>query len=544
MLRSARTVGRVDAREARPARARALAVAERELDRAAVHEVELLLALVQVPAGRVARRDDDGVDAERGDAELLAHLAEAGPLAHAVEAADRPAVARGRLASCAAILGRCRRPTPPLDALLEPLRRDPERSAVLLDVDGVLAPIVAQPDDAHMPETTRRPLIEIARRYGTVACVSGRRASDARRIVSLGSIAYLGNHGSEVLRPGAIAPELDRELQAWTRRIQGFMREAYGEELKRLRVRLEDKEAIAALHWRGVPDEEGAEAAIREVAERAEASGYKTHWGRKVLEIRPPVRIDKGAGIVGLLRDTDLAAAHVRRRRHGPTSTRSAGSTNSSRWGGWAPRCGSACARTRARRSSRRRRTPWSRAPTGSATCSRPCWPDGPVRFVDFLKATVLLSAGSATLLAALTVARVAASDDYGPMEVAVGWWLVAALIGGWLGRRNAASPPIARLLADARVQMMLPELRPGLTLLNRLWPLLFSTLGAAFLGVFMPQVSAVAAGFAIIWALAWRRQEAAVSAIEERDGFRFYIDKTPPLSPIRLIRTPGLMAG
>ena len=87
------------------------------------------------------------------------------------------------------------------------------------------------------------------------------------------------------------------------------MRDAYGEELTRLRVRLEDKEAIAALHWRGVPDEEGAERAIRAVAERAEAAGYKTHWGRKVLEIRPPVRIDKGAGIVGLLRDSDLAAA-------------------------------------------------------------------------------------------------------------------------------------------------------------------------------------------------------------------------------------------
>jgi len=196
-----------------------------------------------------------------------------------------------------------------LDALLEPLRRDPERSAVLLDVDGVLAPIVAQPDDAHMPENTRRPLIEVAKRYGTVACVSGRRASDARRIVALGSIAYLGNHGSEVLRPGAIAPVLDRELQAWTRRVQGFMQKAYGEELKRLRVRLEDKEAIAALHWRGVPDEEAAEQAIRAVAERAESSGYKTHWGRKVLEVRPPVRIDKGAGIVALLRETDLAAA-------------------------------------------------------------------------------------------------------------------------------------------------------------------------------------------------------------------------------------------
>ena len=167
------------------------------------------------------------------------------------------------------------------------------------------------------------------------------------------------------------------------------------------------------------------------------------------------------------------------------------------------------------------------------------------MRFVDFLKATVLLSAGAATLLAAVTVASVSAQVDPGSlMEIAVGWWIVAAGIGGWLGRRSMASPPIARLLADAKMQMSLPELRPGLTLLNRLWPLLFSSLGAGILGVFMPQVSAIAAGFAIIWALAWRRQEAAVSAIEERDGFRFYVDKTPPLAPIRLVRTPGLMAG
>jgi hypothetical protein len=166
------------------------------------------------------------------------------------------------------------------------------------------------------------------------------------------------------------------------------------------------------------------------------------------------------------------------------------------------------------------------------------------VRFVDFLKATVLLSAGSATVLAVFTVLRVAAGDQQGLMEVAVGWWLVAGLMGVWLGRRNAASPPIARLLADARMQMSLPELRPAVTLLNRLWPLLFSTVGAGALGIFLPQVSAVAAGFAIIWALAWRRQESAVSAIEDRDGFRFYVDSTPPFAPIKLVRTPGLMAG
>jgi hypothetical protein len=166
------------------------------------------------------------------------------------------------------------------------------------------------------------------------------------------------------------------------------------------------------------------------------------------------------------------------------------------------------------------------------------------VRFVDFLKATVMLSAASATFLATVTVLTVREELDAALMEVAIVWWLGAAVIGAWLGRRNDASPPIARLLADARMQMSLPELRPGVTIVNRLWPLLISTIGAAALGVFVPQVPAVATGFAIIWALAWRRQEAAVAAIEDRDGFRFYVDRTPPWAPIALIRTPGLMAG
>ena len=166
------------------------------------------------------------------------------------------------------------------------------------------------------------------------------------------------------------------------------------------------------------------------------------------------------------------------------------------------------------------------------------------MRFVDFLKATVLLSAASATFLATLTVLTVREELDAALMEVAIAWWLAAALIGAWLGRRNQASPPIARLLADAKMQNTLPEPRPGITLSNRLWPLLVVTIVAAALSFFLPQVAGVAAGFAIIWALAWRRQDAAVTAIEERDGFRFYVDRTGIFAPIRLIRTPGLRTG
>jgi trehalose 6-phosphate phosphatase len=192
-----------------------------------------------------------------------------------------------------------------LTELLKPIVADPARSAILLDVDGTLAPIVRHAEDAHVPESTRTLLIPIARKFGLVACVSGRRASDARRIVSLGTIAYLGSHGSEVLRPGNTQAELDRELAAWSRRVSRFAKDTESAELRRLRVRSEDKGVIAAFHWRGAPDEETAQIAVEGIARSAEKSGFHTHWGRKVLEVRPPVRIDKGAGVERLLRGAD-----------------------------------------------------------------------------------------------------------------------------------------------------------------------------------------------------------------------------------------------
>lgn len=162
------------------------------------------------------------------------------------------------------------------------------------------------------------------------------------------------------------------------------------------------------------------------------------------------------------------------------------------------------------------------------------------MRFAEFLRTAVLLSAGAATLLGVLTLAGANGTGNDLVVPIAAGWWLAAALIGLWLGRRAAASPPIANLLASARTQAGLPELHPGRVVLNRLWPLLVCTIGAGVLAVALPQVPAIAAGFAIIWSLAWRRQSAAVTAIEERDGARFYIEQTSPLHPIKLVRTPG----
>ncbi len=200
-------------------------------------------------------------------------------------------------------------PAATLVEALEPLRADPDRGAVLLDIDGTLAPIVRHAADAHVPEATRALLIEVAKRYGVVGCVSGRRAATARQIVAIGTLAYVGNHGGELLAPGATRAEVDPELAAWAARIRAFAAQAMTAERQRLRVRGEDKDAIAAFHWRGAPNEQAAEAAVREIATAAEAEGFVVHWGRKVLEVRPPVALDKGIGVAKLLAGSPATAA-------------------------------------------------------------------------------------------------------------------------------------------------------------------------------------------------------------------------------------------
>ncbi len=163
------------------------------------------------------------------------------------------------------------------------------------------------------------------------------------------------------------------------------------------------------------------------------------------------------------------------------------------------------------------------------------------MRFADFLRTTVLISAGRGERPGRGDRGRRASAT-------AAVWSYSWPPAGGWsppasasgLGRGGGTSAQIASLLASARMQPSLPEVNPGRTLVNRLWPLLVSTIGAGALAFVLPQVPAVATGFAIIWALAWRRQPSAVTAIEERDGARFYVIKTSPLQPIKLVRTPG----
>ena len=203
-----------------------------------------------------------------------------------------------------------RSPAETLAECLAPLTSDPRRAAIFCDIDGTLAPIVRRPEQSHVREEVSVLLSRLGRRYGCVACVSGRPVSEARRLVGVGAIAYVGSHGAEVMPAGATRPTLVTAFASWEGRVRRFVRaREERRELRLLRIRIEDKGPINALHWRGAPDEAAAETWLTGVAQEAEAEGFAIHWGRKVLEIRPPVPVDKGQGVVALLERSDATAA-------------------------------------------------------------------------------------------------------------------------------------------------------------------------------------------------------------------------------------------
>ncbi|HET7177297.1 MAG TPA: hypothetical protein VFI63_01275 [Solirubrobacterales bacterium] len=161
--------------------------------------------------------------------------------------------------------------------------------------------------------------------------------------------------------------------------------------------------------------------------------------------------------------------------------------------------------------------------------------------YTDLLRATVLLTAAEATVLGAITAIAAGRDNDTTTVLVAAVWWLAALAIGFHLGRPQRAADGVRDALARARTATSLPDETPARIAIGRLWPIGLITVAAGVLGIFLPGVAAIGAGYALLVALAWRTREAAVLGIEHRDGVKFYVVPNSALRPIELVRTPGL---
>jgi trehalose 6-phosphate phosphatase len=177
------------------------------------------------------------------------------------------------------------------DDPLELLASEPARAAVLLDVDGTLAPIAERPEDALVPTETRAELVRLTGRYALVACVSGRPAAEVETMLGVPGVEIVGEHGLE----------LEPLAAAWAGRMQEFARGVdWPSERKRLSL---------SFHFRRAEDEAAARAYLTRVADEAAAAGLVPRWGRMVLEVRPPVDAHKGTAVRALVARTGVRRA-------------------------------------------------------------------------------------------------------------------------------------------------------------------------------------------------------------------------------------------
>jgi trehalose 6-phosphate phosphatase len=179
------------------------------------------------------------------------------------------------------------------DALLDRLAEAPDETGLFLDFDGVLAPIVERPEEAFPPAETRAELRRLADRYALVAIVSGRDGDDVRARVGVDGLVIVGSHGLE----------LNPEAEHWRQRMLDFASSvAWPNEPKRLTL---------SFHFRDADDEAAAVRELEAVAERARDEGLVARFGRKVLEVLPPLAGDKGTAVRHLLEEYGLRRALV-----------------------------------------------------------------------------------------------------------------------------------------------------------------------------------------------------------------------------------------
>jgi trehalose 6-phosphate phosphatase len=188
--------------------------------------------------------------------------------------------------------------------IIKALLADPGSSAVLLDLDGTLAPIVERPEDVRIPEDLRHLLPRVAERFGLLAFISGRAINGLRGIVGLDGVAYSGNHGLEIrLADGRRLPSPD--AAGHREALRAFARQWSPGNLGHSGVWLEDKGATLTFHYRSAPDPGRAvELLHREVAPAARAAGLVAAPGRMSLEIHPTEAINKGTAARALLETT------------------------------------------------------------------------------------------------------------------------------------------------------------------------------------------------------------------------------------------------
>lgn len=179
-----------------------------------------------------------------------------------------------------------------------------KRVQLFTDYDGTLTPIVDRPEDAVIPDDTKKVLRALSVLPGfTVGIISGRSLADVMERVDLISVVYAGNHGMEIKDLSGIL-YVDPEVKKAQPVIDGIYKKLV-KKLGRIKgIIVENKGLTLSVHYRLV--DEGVAHKVREifddtVSEAKESGDVRITHGKKVFEVRPAVDIDKGGAIRKLI---------------------------------------------------------------------------------------------------------------------------------------------------------------------------------------------------------------------------------------------------
>lgn len=195
------------------------------------------------------------------------------------------------------------------DRLLATLAQRP--CGLFSDVDGTLSDIAPSPDAAALLPGVAELLAQARSEFALVVAVSGRASDDARRLVGVPGLLYIGNHGLEALAEDDAQVVVRPEAEPWVRAINQALAAIQGPLTKRYPgLLIERKGVTASVHLRRLAEPVLAEQPIYDaILAAANSRGLRVTRGKQVIELRPPLDFDKGVAVESVIRSRGLRGA-------------------------------------------------------------------------------------------------------------------------------------------------------------------------------------------------------------------------------------------